>query len=95
MATATGVGSAVPRGPELLRNARFNRGTAFMLEERRALGLNGLLPSGVQTLEQQSAPAYEQYRVENFVAVVQRGEKLVLREVARLRRSTARVRQKV
>jgi malate dehydrogenase (oxaloacetate-decarboxylating) len=64
MATTTGVGSARPRGPELLRNARFNRGTAFTLDERRALGLEGLLPSGVQTLEEQSARAYAQYEAQ-------------------------------
>ena len=58
---ATMTGASIPRGRELLRNPRFNRGTAFTHEERSALGLDGLLPSGVQTLEQQSKRAYEQY----------------------------------
>src|SRR5579864_3714540 len=55
-------GASIPHGRELLRNPRFNRGTAFTHEERSALGLDGLLPSGVQTLEQQSKRAYEQYQ---------------------------------
>src|SRR5262245_35953666 len=38
------------RGRPLLRDPRYNRGTAFTLDERRALGLDGLLPSAVQTL---------------------------------------------
>src|SRR5215510_8296994 len=52
------------RGRALLREPRYNRGTAFTLEERRALGLKGLLPSGVQTLEQQAKRAYEQYEAQ-------------------------------
>src|SRR5918911_1334901 len=48
-------------GRTLLRDPRFNRGTAFTHRERSALGLEGLLPAGVQTLEQQSYRAYAQY----------------------------------
>ena len=33
----------------------------FSTEERAAPGLEGLLPAGVQTLEEQSRRAYEQY----------------------------------
>ncbi|HEY4244507.1 MAG TPA: NAD-dependent malic enzyme [Kofleriaceae bacterium] len=40
---------------ELLRNPRFNKGTAFTEAERRAHGLEGLLPPGVSTLELQVA----------------------------------------
>src|SRR5215218_197238 len=40
----------------------LNRGTAFTPEERRALGLQGLLPSGVSTLEGQLRRVYAQYR---------------------------------
>jgi malate dehydrogenase (oxaloacetate-decarboxylating) len=57
----TMTGASVPHGRELLRNPRFNRGTAFSHDERSALGLQGLLPAGVQTLEQQSTRAYAQY----------------------------------
>ena len=42
-------------GYELLRNARLNRGTAFTLEERHKLGLEGLLPPAVSTLGLQVA----------------------------------------
>ena len=51
---------AAPHGRALLRDPRYNRGTAFTHAQRSALGLEGLLPAGVQTLEQQSNRAYEQ-----------------------------------
>ena len=41
------------RGREVLRDALVNKGTAFTDEEREALGLRGLLPAGVATVEQQ------------------------------------------
>jgi malate dehydrogenase (oxaloacetate-decarboxylating) len=41
------------RGYELIRDPLLNKGTAFTPEERRALGLEGLLPSRVNNLEQQ------------------------------------------
>ena len=41
------------RGADLLRDPRWNRGTAFTEEERDRLGLLGLLPEGVDTLETQ------------------------------------------
>jgi malate dehydrogenase (oxaloacetate-decarboxylating) len=50
-----------PRGRELLRNPRLNRGIAFTMAERAAFGLDGLLPAGVQTLDQQARRAFEQY----------------------------------
>ena len=42
-------------GYDLLRNARLNKGTAFTHEERRALGLEGLLPPAASTLDLQVA----------------------------------------
>ncbi|MDR6935305.1 NAD-dependent malic enzyme [Luteibacter sp. 3190] len=42
-------------GYSLLRDPRFNRGTAFPLEERRALGIEGLLPPAPSSLEHQIA----------------------------------------
>jgi malate dehydrogenase (oxaloacetate-decarboxylating) len=49
------------RGTAVLTNPMLNRGTAFTLEERQALGLTGLLPSGVSTLEGQLRRVYAQY----------------------------------
>jgi len=45
----------VPAGYRLLHNPLLNRGTAFTEAERRAHGLEGLLPPGVSTLELQIA----------------------------------------
>jgi malate dehydrogenase (oxaloacetate-decarboxylating) len=56
--------SQMPRGRSLLRDPRYNRGTAFSLEEREVLGLKGLLPPAVLTLAQQCQRAYEQYRAQ-------------------------------
>src|SRR5438132_9216962 len=49
------------RGRTVLSNPMLNRGTAFTLGERRALGLQGLLPSGVSTMEGQLRRVYAQY----------------------------------
>jgi malate dehydrogenase (oxaloacetate-decarboxylating) len=50
------------RGQALLREPLLNKGTAFSLEERAHLGLNGLLPPQVKTLDEQAVRAYGQYR---------------------------------
>jgi malate dehydrogenase (oxaloacetate-decarboxylating) len=50
------------RGRSVLSNPMLNRGTAFTHEERRALGLQGLLPKGVSTLEGQLRRVYAQYQ---------------------------------
>jgi malate dehydrogenase (oxaloacetate-decarboxylating) len=47
-----------------LRDPHLNRGTAFTLEERAALGLEGLLPVAVLTLEEQCERSYEQFRAQ-------------------------------
>src|SRR6516162_11595720 len=49
------------RGTSLLVSPLLNRGTAFTLAEREALGLTGLLPEGVSTIEQQLRRVYGQY----------------------------------
>jgi malate dehydrogenase (oxaloacetate-decarboxylating) len=49
-------------GFALLHDPWRNRGTAFTEAERRALGLDGLLPPVVETIEQQVARAYEVFR---------------------------------
>ncbi|HTV29611.1 MAG TPA: NAD-dependent malic enzyme [Xanthobacteraceae bacterium] len=43
------------RGYDLLHDPRFNKGTAFTEAERRAYGLEGLLPSAVTTIDWQIA----------------------------------------
>jgi malate dehydrogenase (oxaloacetate-decarboxylating) len=49
------------RGRLVLTTPMLNRGTAFTPEQRRMLGLQGLLPSGVSTLEGQLRRVYAQY----------------------------------
>ncbi|KAF9775329.1 hypothetical protein IL306_006580 [Fusarium sp. DS 682] len=48
-------------GTSLLNTPYLNKGSAFPPDERREFNLTGLLPQGVQTLEQQCKRAYEQY----------------------------------
>ena len=50
------------RGGLVLSSPLLNRGTAFSLEEREALGLTGLLPSAVSTMEAQLRRVYGQYQ---------------------------------
>jgi malate dehydrogenase (oxaloacetate-decarboxylating) len=50
----------IARGAELLRNPTLNKGTAFPLEERRAFGLEGLLPVRAKNQAHQAKRIYEQ-----------------------------------
>jgi malate dehydrogenase (oxaloacetate-decarboxylating)(NADP+) len=52
----------LPRGAALLHDPLLNKGTAFTTAERDALGLRGLLPPHVHTLEQQLARVLDNYR---------------------------------
>ncbi len=49
------------RGLAVLNSPRLNKGTAFTLKERNALGLTGLLPPDISTLVAQVQRAYIQY----------------------------------
>jgi malate dehydrogenase (oxaloacetate-decarboxylating) len=52
----------IAHGRRLLGDPQLNRGTAFTEDERAALGLTGLLPAGVLSLDDQAKRSYEQYR---------------------------------
>ena len=47
---------------DILNNPFLNKGTAFTVEERKELGLIGLLPPYVQTIEEQAAQTYAQMK---------------------------------
>lgn len=47
---------------EILNDPFINKGIAFTLEERKALNLVGLLPTVVQTLEEQTEQTYKEYQ---------------------------------
>src|SRR5512137_2734095 len=61
-ATATLAPSALPHGEAILHDPILNKGSAFTHAERRALGLSGLLPPSVQTLEEQVQRVMDNYR---------------------------------
>jgi len=50
------------RGMAVLTTPLLNKGSAFTEEERKKLGLNGLLPPVISTLESQVTSAYVQYQ---------------------------------
>src|ERR1041385_4278068 len=56
-----GCGQTKARGLDVLNSPLLNKGTAFTAEEREALGLRGLLPPDISTLETQVKRAYIQY----------------------------------
>jgi malate dehydrogenase (oxaloacetate-decarboxylating) len=59
--TRNGSSSTESHGRGVLRDSHLNHGTAFTAEERSTLGLDGLLPPGVLSLEEQAKRSYEQY----------------------------------
>src|SRR2546421_10898975 len=50
------------RGMDLLNRQGLNKGTAFTEDERTTLGLHGLLPPQVESLDEQVLRAYEAYQ---------------------------------
>jgi malate dehydrogenase (oxaloacetate-decarboxylating) len=54
-----------PAVPGVLDDPMRNRGVAFTVAEREALGLTGRLPSGVLTLDQQARRAYQQLQMQD------------------------------
>jgi malate dehydrogenase (oxaloacetate-decarboxylating) len=57
-----GIVEIAVNGRDLLDNPLLNKGSAFTEDERRELGLLGLLPPHVSTAEEQLARTYENYR---------------------------------
>lgn len=57
-----GIQQTKKRGLAVLTTPLLNKGSAFSIEEREALCLNGLLPPVISTLESQVASAYAQYQ---------------------------------
>ena len=60
--TGSGSRETTARGMAVLTTPSLNKGSAFTVEEREALGLNGLLPPVISSLETQAASAYAQYQ---------------------------------
>src|SRR3954454_18233239 len=54
--------STPARGVRLLQSPLLNKGTAFTGQERDRLGLHGLLPPQVETVDQQAGRAYAAYQ---------------------------------
>lgn len=50
------------RPEQILENPLLNKGTAFTNEEREALGLHGLIPVHVSTIEEQTARRYANFQ---------------------------------
>ena len=81
--------SNIPRGEDLLHDPVWNKGTAFTLTERDALGIRGLLPPRTCTLDEQLLRVMENYRskptdLEKFIyltALHDRNETLYYRVV--------------
>jgi malate dehydrogenase (oxaloacetate-decarboxylating) len=49
------------QGRDLLHTPYYNKGSAFSADERDKFHLHGLLPSNIQTLDEQVRRAYDQY----------------------------------
>ena len=88
-ALAHSIAAGSAHGIAVLRDPLLNKGTAFTQEERDALGLRGLLPAHVLSLEEQAARVLENLRrlpddLEKYVALNalhDRNETLFLRVV--------------
>jgi malate dehydrogenase (oxaloacetate-decarboxylating) len=57
-----GSDTTATRGARLLQSPLLNKGTAFTEQERDSLGLHGLLPPQVETIDQQARRAYAAYK---------------------------------
>ncbi|HUX38934.1 MAG TPA: NAD-dependent malic enzyme [Rectinemataceae bacterium] len=81
--------AGLPRGEALLHDPLFNKGTAFTTEEREALGLRGLLPAHVHSMDEQVSRVMDNYRAKqtdleryiHLVSLQDRNETLFYRVV--------------
>jgi len=67
--------AGLPTGIALLREPALNKGSAFTLDEREALGLTGLLPPRVHTIDEQAHRILENLRkqstdIERYVYLI-------------------------
>ena len=75
-ASQNGTSHALPaKGIDWLHNPVFNKGTAFTEAERDELGLRGLLPPHVHTMEQQARRVMDNFRskssdLERYIQIV-------------------------
>ena len=82
-------GHPFPRGVNLLHDPVLNKGTAFTMEEQRALGLRGLLPPRIYDQDEQASRVMETFRrkttdLEKYIYIIgllDRNEKLFYRVV--------------
>ncbi|MEP6591371.1 MAG: NAD-dependent malic enzyme [Gemmatimonadota bacterium] len=85
----TAVERRVPRGVEILQDAKLNKGTAFTEAERERLGIRGLLPPRVFTQEEQEDRVLSNLRAMEtpidqylaLVALLDRNERLFFRTI--------------
>ena len=64
-ATKKGTLAVKKRGHDLIRDPMLNKGTALTREERKALGVEGLLPHRVMTMEAQARRVHEALQGKN------------------------------
>jgi malate dehydrogenase (oxaloacetate-decarboxylating)(NADP+) len=87
--TRTEARPELPRGAALLHDPLLNKGTAFTVPEREALGLRGLLPPHVHSMDEQVARVMDNYRAKqtdleryiHLVSLQDRNETLFYRVV--------------
>ncbi len=81
--------SELPKGAAILHDPTLNKGTAFTMEERDALGLHGLLPPHVSTQDEQVVRVMDNFNRKDsdlekyifMIALMERNQQLFFRVV--------------